>query len=131
MKIEKEMKEKLKNQIQKHLSQGKEKLTWLENQISDEKNHKKLKLKLEEAQKKIAHLRETYNDFEKKAVHYTEENPKKALAIASVAGILVASLWNAFHQKKMPSPAKPVRKTKKKSVKTAGKTNKKPTVSKP
>jgi ElaB/YqjD/DUF883 family membrane-anchored ribosome-binding protein len=131
MKIEKDMKEKLKNQIQKHLSLGKEKLTWLENQISDEKNHKKLQLKLEEAQKKIAHLRETYNRFEKKAVHYTEKNPKKALAIASVAGILAASLWNAFQQKKTASPVKPARKTAKTPVKKAGKTIKKPAVSKP
>ena len=61
MKIDKDMKEKLKNQIQKQLSLGKEKLTWLENQISDEKNHKTLQLKLEEARKKVAHLRETYN----------------------------------------------------------------------
>jgi|GEM_PF-1671767 ElaB/YqjD/DUF883 family membrane-anchored ribosome-binding protein len=131
MKIDKDMKEKLKNQIQKQLSLGKEKLTWLENQISDEKNHKTLQLKLEEARKKVAHLRETYNRFEKKAVDYTEKNPKKALAIASVAGILAASLWNAFQKKKTSSPPEPARKTKKSPVKTAGKTNKKTAVSKP
>src|ERR1700678_817818 len=99
MKIEKGIQEK----IQKHLDQGREKLAWLENQISDKKNHQKLQLKLEEAKEKIAGLKKTYTEFEKKAVDYTEKNPKKALAIATVAGILAASLWNSFQHKKASS----------------------------
>jgi ElaB/YqjD/DUF883 family membrane-anchored ribosome-binding protein len=126
MKDENEIKEK----IQKHLSDGKEKLLWLENQISDEKNHQTLRLKLKEAKTKIAHLRKTYNEFEEKAVHYTEKNPKKALAIASVAGILAASLWNAFQgHPTSPSP-KPVKKTKKTAVNPVKKSKKKPAAGK-
>ncbi len=106
MKIEKGIKEKIK----KHLIAGKEKLRWLENQIGDEKNHKNLRLKLDEAKEKIAHLKRKYDEFEKKAVHYTEKNPKKALAIATVAGILAASLWSAFQDKKTSSPAKKAKK---------------------
>ncbi len=118
MKTNNEMNEKIKDQISKHLSQGNEKLIWLENQIKDEKNHKKLQMKLEDAKKKIAHLKKTYVEFEKKAVHYTEENPKKALAIATVAGILAASLWNSFQRKEASSP-QPARKIKKMAVKPA------------
>jgi len=119
MKIEKGIKEK----IHKHLTQGREKLTWLENQIRDKKNHATLQLKLEEAKEKIAHLKETYDRFEKKAIHYTEKNPKKALVIASVAGILAASLWNAFQKKKTSSSLK-TPKTRKISVKPASKIKK-------
>jgi ElaB/YqjD/DUF883 family membrane-anchored ribosome-binding protein len=120
MKIEKDIQEK----IQQHLNQGKEKLAWLENQINDEKNHQKLQFKLAEAKEKIAGLKKTYTEFEEKAVHYTEKNPKKALAIATVAGILAASLWNAFQKKATLPPAKPARKTKKKAVKPAHKAKK-------
>jgi ElaB/YqjD/DUF883 family membrane-anchored ribosome-binding protein len=130
MKIENAIDEKLKEKIRKHLSRGKEKLEWLENQVNDEKNHKKLKVKWEDAKEKIADLKETFDRFEKKAVDYTEKNPKKALAIASVAGILAASLWSSFQQKKTsPSPQSAV-KTKKISLKLAPKTRKKPVVSK-
>jgi ElaB/YqjD/DUF883 family membrane-anchored ribosome-binding protein len=120
MKIEKGIQEK----IQEHLNQGREKLAWLENQINDEKNHQKLQFELEEAKKKIAGLKKTYTEFEEKAVNYTEKNPKKALAIATVAGILAASLWNAFQKKKNSPPPKPARKTKKKAVKPASKAKK-------
>src|ERR1700677_2372515 len=120
MKMEKGIQEK----IQQHLNQGREKLAWLENQINDEKNHQKLQFKLAEAKEKIAGLKKTYTEFEEKAVHYTEKNPKKALAIATVAGILAASLWNAFQKKKTSSPPNPSRKTKKKAVKPAHKTKK-------
>lgn len=136
MKNNNQMNEKMKDQIRKHLNQGKEKLIWLENQIKDEKNHEKLQMKLEDARKKISNLKETYDRFEKKAVHYTEKNPKKALAIATVAGILAASLWNAFQHKENSSPkpegktkkitAKPALKNKKKAVKPAAKVKKSP-----
>ena len=118
------MNEKMKDQIREHLSLGKEKLIWLENQIKDEKNHEKLQMKLEDARKKVTKLKETYDRFEKKAVHYTEKNPKKALAIATVAGILAASLWNAFQRKETSSPPQPTRKPKKTMVKPALKTKK-------
>jgi ElaB/YqjD/DUF883 family membrane-anchored ribosome-binding protein len=124
MKMNIGMNQNLKNEIQKHLSQGKEKLDWLENQITDEKNHKHLQMKLEEAQKKIAELKKNYTEFEKKAVHYTEKNPKKALAIATVAGILAASLWNAFQRKETSSSPQPARKAKSAPVKTKSRNKK-------
>ena len=130
MKIENTMDEKLKEKIQKHLSRGKDKLEWLENQVNDEKNHKKLKVKWEDAKEKIADLKETFDRFEKQAVDYTEKNPKKALAIASVAGILAASLWNSFQRKKTSSSSRTAIKTKKTSLKLASKTKKKPVISK-
>jgi ElaB/YqjD/DUF883 family membrane-anchored ribosome-binding protein len=117
MKNEKEIKEKIK----KHLSDGNEKLRWLENQVNDEKNHQYLRLKLEEAKAKIVKLKKTYAGFEKKAVHYTEKNPKKALAIAGAAGLLAASLWNVFQGQKTSTPPA-ARKTVKTPVKSAPKT---------
>jgi ElaB/YqjD/DUF883 family membrane-anchored ribosome-binding protein len=113
MKIKKEIKkinqsaEKIqksfKDEIQKHLAQGKAKLNWLETQIADEKNHQKLQAQLENVKEKVTELKETFIRFEKKAVDYTEKNPKKALAMATTAGLLAASLWNSF-QKKETSP---------------------------
>jgi len=130
MKIENAINEKLKEKIRKHLSGGKDKLEWLENQVSDEKNRKKLKVKWEDAKEKIADLKETFDRFEKQAVDYIEKNPKKALAIASVAGILAASLWSSFQQKKTSPAPKSAVKTKKMPLKLAPKTRKKPVVSK-
>jgi hypothetical protein len=46
--------EKLKSEIQKHLNEGKKKLTWLEHQINNEKNNKNLKIKLDNAREKSA-----------------------------------------------------------------------------
>lgn len=87
---------KFKNEIQKHLKDGKAKLNWLETQINSDKNRAKIEEKIDNAKEQINHLKETFVEFEKKAVHYTEKNPKKALAIATTAGILAASVWHSF-----------------------------------
>ena len=91
---------KVKSQIQKHLSQGKSKLIWLERQIMDEKNRQKLKAEFEKTKEKLVKLKKKFDHYEEKAVLYTEKNPKKALAMAIAAGILAGTLWNSFHKKK-------------------------------
>jgi hypothetical protein len=110
----------LKDEIQRHLAQGKTKLKWLEDQINDEKNHEKLKAQVENVKEKVTELKETFVRFEKKAVDYTEKNPKKALAMATTAGLLAASLWNSFQKKE--TPTKPKLAVKKTAVKNKKRT---------
>lgn len=90
----------MKNQIQKHLSEGKSKLIWLESQITDEKKRKKLITEFEKTKEKLVKMKKKFDQYEEKAVQYTEKNPKKALAMASAAGLLAGTLWASFHGKK-------------------------------
>ena len=106
----------LRDEIQKHLTQGKTKLDWLENQLNDEKNHQKLQAQVENVKEKVTDLKETFSRFEQKAVQYTEKNPKKALALATTAGLLAASLWNTFQKKKTSSKPKTAVKSKKRTL---------------
>jgi ElaB/YqjD/DUF883 family membrane-anchored ribosome-binding protein len=126
MKIEKEIQKinqsagkiqkALRDETQKHLIQGKTKLTWLENQLKDEKNHKKLQAQVENVKEKVNELKETFSRFEQKAVQYAEKNPKKALALATTAGLLAGSLWNTFQNKKNSSKTKTAVKSKKRTL---------------
>ena len=97
----------IKNQIQKHLSRGKSKLMLLERQILGEKNGQKLKDEFAKGKEKLAQFKKTFDRYEQKAVRYTEENPKKALAMAGAAGILAGVIWSSFRKKESPSP-KPI-----------------------
>jgi ElaB/YqjD/DUF883 family membrane-anchored ribosome-binding protein len=106
----------LKDEIQKHLAQGKAKLHWLEDQINDEKNHEKLKVQVENVKEKVTELKETFTRVEQEVVQFTEKNPKKALAMATAAGLLAASLWNSFQKKETASKPKPVVKNKKRTL---------------
>ncbi len=97
---------KLKDQIQKHLTEGKSKLIWLENLFTGEKNQEKIKTGFDQSKEKFITLKKRFVEFEEKAVHYTEKNPKKALAIAGAAGLLVGTLWNSFQKKTVTIPKK-------------------------
>ena len=90
----------MKKQIQRHLSDGKAKLVLLEHRIMDQRNLQKLKNEFEKSKKMFSELKEKFNEYEKKAVHYIEENPKKSMAMASAAGLLVGSLWASSRKKK-------------------------------
>jgi ElaB/YqjD/DUF883 family membrane-anchored ribosome-binding protein len=83
--------QRLKDQVQKHLSQGKSKLILLEKKGADD---------FERSQKNLHKLKEKFNGYEQKALHYVEENPKKALAIAAAAGVLAGALLGSFRKKK-------------------------------
>jgi hypothetical protein len=100
------MNEYLKSKIQKHLTEGKEKLVLLEKQIISGKNGQKLKADLEKAKEKLMKFKKAFDHYEEKAVHYTEKNPKKALAMATAAGILAATIFLYFKKKKT-TKAKP------------------------
>ena len=96
--------ESIKKQIEKHLSRGKSKLILLERQIIGDENNQTLQTGFGKAQEKLAKLKNTFNDYEEKAIRYTEKNPKKALAMASAAGILAGVLWSSFQKTKSTAP---------------------------
>ena len=50
-------------------------------------------------EKKYSEAKTKYNDYEKKVREYIDENPKKALAMATAAVILVGSVVTAFRKK--------------------------------
>jgi ElaB/YqjD/DUF883 family membrane-anchored ribosome-binding protein len=87
------------NQVQKHLSLGKSQLAWLESKLLDEKYIQKLKDEFDKSKVKLTKLKDRFNDYEEKAAQYIDENPKKALAMATAAGVLVGNLWGS-HQGK-------------------------------
>ncbi len=93
------IRQKLKSRIQKHLSQGKDKLILLERRIVDEKRRPKLKADFEQAKITLAKLKDRFKRYEEKAVQYVETNPKKALALATSAGILAGAFWTASRKK--------------------------------
>lgn len=97
---DKKEQQRLKSQVQKHLSQGKSKLIWLEKQVTDEKKLQKIKDELEKSKKNLHNLKEKFDRYEQKALHYVEENPKKALAMATAAGVVAGAFWNSFRKKK-------------------------------
>jgi len=88
---DKKEQQKLKNQVQKHLSQGKSKLIWLEKKGTDD---------FERSQKNLHKLKDKFDSYEQKALHYVEENPKKALAMAAAAGIVAGAVLDSFRKKK-------------------------------
>ena len=89
----------LKNQIIKHLKMGKSNLAWLETQVKKAPSREELQAQWEKSKKKYSEAKTKYNDYEKKVREYIDENPKKALAMATTAVILVGSVVNAFRKK--------------------------------
>jgi ElaB/YqjD/DUF883 family membrane-anchored ribosome-binding protein len=92
--------EKLKNKVVKYLKEGKNKLLLLEDRISGGKNVEKLMGEVGLSKKKLLKAKQTFEKYEKKAEQYIEKNPKKAVAIAAAAGVLVGGLLSAFKGKK-------------------------------
>jgi ElaB/YqjD/DUF883 family membrane-anchored ribosome-binding protein len=88
---DKKEQQKLKNQVQKHLSQGKSKLIWLEKKGADD---------IERSKNSLHKLKEKFDGYEQKALHYVEENPKKALVMATAAGVLAGAFLDSFRKKK-------------------------------
>jgi ElaB/YqjD/DUF883 family membrane-anchored ribosome-binding protein len=89
----------LKNQIVKHLKMGKSKLAWLETQVKKAPSREELQAQWEKSKEKYTEAKKKYNDYEKKVREYVDENPKKALAMATAAVILVGSVVTAFRKK--------------------------------
>ena len=88
--------EKIKDQIFKHLKEGKNKLLLLENQIKGGPNYKKLQVGLDRSKKKLQEAKKSFGKFEKRAEEYIEKNPKKAVAMAAAAGVMAGALWSVF-----------------------------------
>lgn len=96
----KKTEQKIKSQIDKHLKQGKSKLMWLEDKIMGEKSRLKIQAQLDKSKQKLNQIKKKFNEYEERAVEYTEKNPKKALAMATAAGILVGTVVSSFREKK-------------------------------
>ncbi len=91
---------RLKNQILKYLTEGKNKLSLLEHQITGDKNYKRFLDEVSRSKKKLQKAKQNYEKYEKKAQHYIEKNPKKAVVMAAAAGVLATSLWLTLNGKK-------------------------------
>ena len=92
--------EKFKNQVVKYLEEGKNKLLLLEDQIAGRKDVKKFMGEVGLSKKKLLKAKQHFDKYEKKAEQYIEKNPKKAVAMAVAAGVLVGSFLAAFKGKK-------------------------------
>jgi predicted nucleic acid-binding Zn-ribbon protein len=104
----------LKKKIQKHLDRGNSRLVWLEGKISNDKNRQTLKEEFSKAKDKLAGLRKKFNHYQEKAEQYTQKNPKKALAMATTAGLLAGGLLASLRGKnKTASRPKALKRTSK------------------
>jgi ElaB/YqjD/DUF883 family membrane-anchored ribosome-binding protein len=78
---------KVHSEINKHLNEGKNKLMWLEKQVAEKKQ-------------KLASMKKRFDEYEEKAEQYVQKNPKKALAMAVAAGVLVTAVASSFRSSK-------------------------------
>ncbi len=95
----------LKNQIFKYLRAGKNKILLLEHQIAGGKNAQKFAEQVGRSKEKLRIAKQNFDKYEKRAEHFVEINPKKAVAMAVAAGMLAGTLWATFNKKK-PAPPK-------------------------
>ena len=97
----------LKIQVQRHLSQGKAKLAWLERTILNKKNLQTLKDEFRKSREKLDRLKVKFKQYGEQANLYIEKNPKKALAMATAAGALAGTLWGSYRKRKSSSNPRP------------------------
>jgi ElaB/YqjD/DUF883 family membrane-anchored ribosome-binding protein len=97
---EKKTRQKIKAEIKRRLQQAKKKIKWLEAQLKSPKNRARVKAEIEKAKKKLAVLKIKYKEQEKKALEYTQNNPKKALAVTAAIGVLAGTVIAAFLRRK-------------------------------
>ena len=98
--VENKIEEKIKSQVDKHLKIGKNKLMQFEEDVLNGKHKKELEAQWEKSKKKLGDLKKKYSQYEKKTASYVKKNPRKALAVATAAGLLVGAVISSMNKKK-------------------------------
>lgn len=94
-----EGREDIKDQILRHIKDGKDKLILLEQRITGGPKVQKLLKEARLSKVKLVKARKIFDQYEKKAEKYVEKNPKKAVAMAIAAGVLAGALWSSLNSK--------------------------------
>ena len=97
---DKENQRRVKEEIAKRLTQGKEAIHRIERELRDPETQARLENKLRDAKVRAARMKEVFKKKEREAMSYTKKNPEKALMVAAAAGALAGALWVAFKRKK-------------------------------
>jgi hypothetical protein len=97
---DKENQRRVKEEIAKRLTQGKEAIHRIERDLRDPETRARVENKLRDAKARAVRVKETFKKKEREAMAYTKESPEKALVVAAAAGALAGALWVAFRRKK-------------------------------
>ena len=95
----------LVDQIQRYISEGKDKLLSLESRLRGDQNVKRFLNGAGRTKEKLQKVKHQAENYGSKAERYIKENPKKSVAIAAGVGLLAGALWSTLSGKK-PAPPK-------------------------
>ncbi len=97
---DKQNRQRVMEEIQKRLKQGREAIDRVEKELRDPENQARLENKLRDARLKVSRAKAEFNRKKTQAVSYARENPEKALVVAAAAGALAGAVWAALRRKK-------------------------------
>jgi len=92
--------QKAKTAVKESLKKAMAKIKQVEKKLKDPRTRERARAELIKLKARVRKLKADYRRAEKKAVHYTQENPKKALAIAAAVGVLAGTLLAALTSRK-------------------------------
>jgi ElaB/YqjD/DUF883 family membrane-anchored ribosome-binding protein len=95
--------EKVKKAVKASLKKAMIKIRQVERKLKDPRTRERAKTEMARLKAKVCILKTDYKKAERKAVRYTQENPKRALAIAAAVGVLAGTLLSAFRSVKKRS----------------------------
>jgi ElaB/YqjD/DUF883 family membrane-anchored ribosome-binding protein len=91
---------KVKAAVKEKLKAAMAKIRQVEKKLKDPRTRERARAELAKLKAKVRQLKAKYRQAERKAVRYTQENPKKALAIAAGIGLLAGALLAVASRKK-------------------------------
>jgi len=89
-----------KEVLQARLKETMNHIKRLEKKLKDPKTRAQVRAEIARLKTRYRHLKLEYQKADRKAVRYTQKNPRKALAIAAAVGVLAGTLFSAFKKKK-------------------------------
>ncbi len=92
--------QKAKVAVKKSLEKAMAKIKEVEKKLKDPRTRERARAELVKLKAQVRQLKLKYRQAEKKALRYTQENPKKALAIAAGIGVLAGALLAALASRK-------------------------------
>jgi hypothetical protein len=98
--LDKAMQDKIKKQVTEKLAMGRKKILELEKKIRSGEAGEEITAELKRAKVQLEKLKKNYKQYEKKAMEYIHQNPKKALLAAAVAGVVAGTIMASMGKKK-------------------------------
>ena len=98
--LDKENRRRIKEEVRRRFTEGREKLRQIEKKLADPETRRKAEEELKKVRARYAKMKVEFQKREQQARDYTQKHPDKALAVAAAAGALVGALWMAVRRRK-------------------------------